>query len=63
MDTQRDNWTARDRRAYEPPRLRTIELVAEEVLGIGCKTWMGGLIGPQTDEYCGFPAPCDGDGS
>jgi hypothetical protein len=25
------------KRAYEKPTLRTIELVAEEVLGIGCK--------------------------
>lgn len=23
---------------YEPPRLRVIELVAEEVLSVGCKT-------------------------
>jgi len=27
-----------DRQAYEKPLLRTIELVAEEVLGVGCKT-------------------------
>ena len=26
-----------DKAPYEKPRLRTIELVAEEVLGVGCK--------------------------
>jgi len=28
----------KDKRAYEKPRLRTIELAAEEVLAPGCKT-------------------------
>jgi hypothetical protein len=27
-----------NKRAYEKPRLRVIELAAEEVLGVGCKT-------------------------
>jgi hypothetical protein len=26
------------KRAYQKPRLRTIELLAEEVLAVGCKT-------------------------
>ena len=30
---------------YEKPRLRTIELAAEEVLGVGCKT-AAGATGP-----------------
>jgi hypothetical protein len=35
------------KQAYEKPKLRVIELLAEEVLGIGCKTsWSGpGLAG------------------
>lgn len=35
---------------YEKPRIRTIELVAEEVLAIGCK--LAGVAAP------GFPASC-----
>lgn len=31
--------------AYEKPRLRTIELAAEEVLGLGCKTDSGDTAG------------------
>ena len=29
--------TAKSKQAYEKPRLRTIELLAEEVMGVGCK--------------------------
>lgn len=38
MPTERDD----GKRPYEKPLLRTIELVAEEVLGIGCKLEDGG---------------------
>ena len=31
------------KRVYEKPRLRTIELAAEEVLGVGCKLAGGGF--------------------
>jgi len=31
------------KRPYEKPRLRTIELAAEEVLAAGCKTVGGGF--------------------
>ena len=30
------------KKQYEKPRLRTIELAAEEVLGVGCKMASGG---------------------
>ena len=30
------------KQAYEKPRLRVIELVAEEVMGVGCKNASGG---------------------
>ena len=41
------------RQPYEKPRLRMIELVAEEVLGVGCKTNVS--PGPKTicaDKQC-----------
>jgi hypothetical protein len=31
-----------EKQAYEKPKLRVIELLAEEVLGIGCKAFWGG---------------------
>ena len=36
-----------EKHPYEKPKLRVIELLAEEVLGIGCKTFWGspGLAG------------------
>jgi hypothetical protein len=40
---------------YEKPRLRTIPLVAEEVLAINCKTASGAP--GKTGRKCGF-APC-----
>ncbi len=33
----------KSRKTYEKPRLRVIELAAEEVLGVGCKTVSGGF--------------------
>lgn len=33
-----DNKKAKDKLTYEKPRLRVIELAAEEVLAVGCKT-------------------------
>jgi hypothetical protein len=33
----------RERRAYTKPRLRSIDLVADQVLGVGCKLDGGGL--------------------
>jgi hypothetical protein len=42
------------KRTYEKPRLRTIELAAEEVLAIGCKILNGGFARDTT--------PCQGSG-
>lgn len=42
--------------AYQKPRLRTIELAAEEVLGVGCKLDTGGFdvgVTPCTGNLCG----------
>lgn len=40
------------RQPYEKPRLRTIELAAEEVLAVGCKTVSVG------NPDVGIPSPC-----
>ena len=41
---------------YEKPRLRTIPLIAEEVLAINCKI-SNGAPGKHRDGHCGT-APC-----
>ncbi len=43
------------KRKYEKPKLRIIELVAEEVLAVGCKTVSGGGLLP-------ISIPCSGVG-
>lgn len=35
----------KNKQAYEKPKLRIIELTAEEVLGVGCKTRFSDPIG------------------
>ena len=50
------------RKPYEKPRLRTIELAADEVLATGCKT----LAGPTNVgglEQCGIGSACAVEGS
>ena len=44
-----------DRRTYEKPQLRVIELATEEVLGFGCKLSSGG-------HAVGSPANCISNG-
>lgn len=43
-DTKKDT-----KRLYEKPRLRTIELAADEVLSAGCKTASTGGMNPLMD--------------
>jgi hypothetical protein len=45
------------RRPYEKPKLRVIELAAEEVLGIGCKIGGEGASGISTCAGGGCSAP------
>ena len=45
----------REKRAYEKPQLRVIELATEEVLGFGCKLVSGG-------HASGSPANCISNG-
>jgi len=40
MDTKN---TQRVKRSYEKPKLRVIDLAAEEVLSVGCKLQSGGI--------------------
>jgi hypothetical protein len=51
MQDKRDE---REKKTDEKPRLRTIELAAEEVLGIGCKI---DAAAPGAGGLCGS-APC-----
>jgi hypothetical protein len=44
------------KRLYEKPRLRTIELAAEEVLAIGCKT--AGDFAAGGNPICGVGNNC-----
>ncbi|OGW55346.1 MAG: hypothetical protein A2Y81_00825 [Nitrospirae bacterium RBG_13_43_8] len=52
-----DSKKVKEKKAYEKPRLRTIELAAEEVLAVGCKIAPGapsnGISGGTcTDGLC-----------
>lgn len=49
------------RKLYEKPRLRTIELAADEVLATGCKTIDGTMNVGQP--FCGLGVGCAVEGS
>lgn len=51
----------KDKQSYEKPRIRTIELAAEEVLGIGCKS-SAGTANPMNPIGC-IAVPCASSGS
>lgn len=54
----------KDKRPYEKPVLRIIELAAEEVLAVGCKTQNIGTRGSGNGKaICTFPSQCFGPGS
>ena len=42
-----DKEHAKKKQRYEKPDIQVIELAAEEVLGVGCKTTDSGVPGPQ----------------
>jgi len=52
-----------DKKAYRKPQLRTIELVADEVLAVGCKVQNGvaGFDNPKAS--CALPRNCFSEGS
>ncbi len=50
------------RKTYEKPRLRTIELAAEEVLAVGCKTISSGIAPGAVSPPC-MIRNCSGRGS
>ncbi|MFH1984951.1 MAG: hypothetical protein ABIL58_24175 [Pseudomonadota bacterium] len=61
--TDRDDGK-KDKRSYETPVLRIIELAAEEVLAVGCKTQAVGTAGFGNGKaVCTFPRQCYGAGS
>ena len=51
------------RKVYEKPRLRTINLEAEEVLAVGCKIASGGTTGIVDQPQCGINIGCATAGS
>ena len=51
------------KRVYEKPRLRTIELAAEEVLAVGCKLTTGSPPAPYVADSCGLSNNCSVAGS
>ncbi len=53
----------REKKEYKKPRLRTIELAAEEVLGTGCKSPSDAPLTPAAPPNCLAGAPCSGIGS
>ena len=54
----------KEKRPYEKPVLRIIELAAEEVLAVGCKTQQVGTSGFGNGKaICTFPRQCYGPGS
>ena len=58
---QPDQTKEKKKRLYEKPRLRTIELAAEEVLGVGCKhPTLGYDVGQL---FCGLAINCNQQGS
>ncbi len=46
------------RKVYEKPRLRTINLEAEEVLAVGCKIAGGGTTAIGGKPFCGIDENC-----
>ncbi len=51
------------KKPYQKPKLRTIELVADEVLAVGCKVQNGTSGVGNAKASCAFPTTCYGEGS
>jgi hypothetical protein len=51
------------KQAYQKPKLRTIELAAEEVLAAGCKINGSTMPGSGLPTSCGIGNNCVADGS
>ncbi len=63
MSKQDREKTRLSRREYDKPRLRTIELAADEVLAIGCKTSTGPGTSPGNPASCVVGVTCSSLGS
>lgn len=60
MESQCAHENGSGKRPYSKPRVRKIELLAEEVLGIGCKRDIGDLAmgtGHCASTACNMPNP------
>lgn len=57
--------TNHSKEPYEKPRLRAINLVGREVLGIGCKTYDPNYFPPNfgVELGCGLGVPCSAFGT
>jgi len=51
------------RTEYGKPRLRRIELMTEEVMGVACKTYDPERLGQSSRPYCGIASGCQTQGS
>jgi hypothetical protein len=51
------------KKSYEKPKLRTIELSADEVLAVGCKVAKGIRGFSNGFNSCALPRTCYGNGS
>jgi len=58
-----DNKQNHAKKPYRKPRLRTIELVADEVLAVGCKVQNGTAAVGNPKASCAFPTTCFNEGS
>ena len=56
------NNSKNDKKVYNKPSLRAIELVADEVLAVGCKA-RGGTQAFGNKSTCKSPTTCFSDGS
>lgn len=65
MNDQNLEKKASAKQGYVKPTLRAIELVTDQVLGVGCK--MASVAGPNSGEFsygtCLAPSPCSADAS
>jgi hypothetical protein len=51
------------KKPYQTPKLRTIELVADEVLAVGCKVQNGTTGFENPKPSCALPRTCYSEGS
>lgn len=53
-----ESHTTTQKRIYDPPRLRTIELATDEVLATGCKESESATASNMGGTFCGIANSC-----